>query len=501
MQAPACIAPLYGLITVSRKPPPLPHTLGSALGCMGGPCIRWLFSYRLHGKPAHPKCRTTLHITPAFARAPAVRVCSQSHSVPSSAPLPEPQHPITVCAVIPTTSRSGMDGGVMDPMTLQLSRLLIIQGCVGFPIEPYITKSHRQLLSKQRRVSAPRHVFVKYTTECRALVVLIEAHVEGLSSCGPCKTPTSGARVVRLVLPLELMEAMTPIDEPANEVDLAMLLHKFCNFQFVDFCMHEVTRARDAATHDNDVAMSRACLELRRAVRTMRMLPIYPAITADPRTWHVPAPTYSQWPTFVEWCMQDNWVGVRTPWHHGAVHILKNARDALKRELMAALLAADTHLACSGYWRVPCIACGCALGPFSEVEMTGLRPPGPQGMGVVWIVRQDTFVAVQNRGATATELFGLGRMCSVQRVGIDGDLVVEPVLNGLKVRPHMSYLDVCTCPYVHCQMLAISRPLVTPQWTSRRRTHARSRSSCCSWTCSSTNACTKLYDRWLLTVI
>ena len=110
--------------------------------------------------------------------------------------------------------------------------------------------------------------------------------------------------------------------------------------------------------------------------------------------------------------------------HHGVAESLRRAR-ALKHEMLQSVLATDTHQVCSGVWRRPCKGCGRMQMHTSTVEVGTSEPPGPHGMGLVWIACRAAFEEAQAQGATAGELYGLGRVCCVQSVGMTlGNIIV-----------------------------------------------------------------------------
>ena len=243
MQASACIAPLYGLITASRKPHASPHTLGSALGCMGRPCIRWLFSYRLCGKTARQKCQAQ----------PTHLVCHSAPSITAQAAqavdcvLSEPQH-------IHMPPHRRLPPHRFRPKTSDgptVSKLLTIQGfnhgdCLDAYLAVQLGTHHREALAPLR--GQLRHVLLRYTPQCQALVVIVMTEVvdvdRSLRHLG-----SSGLCISNRVLPVALWSKMQPIREGAHEVNLSELLT--CdNLDFVEFCEHEVIRARDADDAD-----------------------------------------------------------------------------------------------------------------------------------------------------------------------------------------------------------------------------------------------------------
>ena len=302
--------------------------------------------------------------------------------------------------------------------------MLIMPGCsYGAALEDL----SRQLRTCQRHEGDDggwlRHVVLQYSTDYRALLVLVMTDTLDPQLRRHWGRPSR--RISYLPLPDLLMNKMKPIDEPAEAVDLLVLLTCEASLDFIGFCEREVSRLRNEVSANDDVdsmrATADACWYLHRAVV---------AVKAAQGPHPPPSLACVQWPNFPEWCRQDTRPGgdaLRPT--QCAADALVQARDALKRDVFAALLATTSHRPRLGRWRR-----GHIPGPTSAVDMDSSQPSGYPGMGLVWIARHDTVRAALDQGVTAGGLYGLGLVCCVESVGNRRDLTVKPGLDGLKAQ-------------------------------------------------------------------
>ena len=229
-------------------------------------------------------------------------------------------------------------------------KVLIMPRCIyGAALEDL----SRQLSACQGREGEDRrwlhrHVVLRYSTEYQALLVLFMTDTLDPQLQHDRRF---SLRISYMPLPDLLMKKMKPINEPAEEVDLLVLLTCEAGLDYVGFCEREVGRLRKdvnaAADLDTMHATGEACWQLHRAVVAVKA-------ARPPIAQGTPSLAGVQWPTFPEWCRLDTPPGSDTlrplTLTQGAADALVQARDALKREVMAALLATKSHRPRLGRW-------------------------------------------------------------------------------------------------------------------------------------------------------
>ena len=334
-----------------------------------------------------------------------------------------------------------------------VAKLLIIQGYDGSPLGDYMSRQDLGYMSVEGRklydalmTSKLLHVVLRYTPTVRALVVLLMAVGDAADMPHLFHRRASGVHISDLHLPQVLYTALTDMDEPATEVDLAKLLDYSANAKFVGDCKFELARYIEfqvGLTEERLLDLKNAVHQLDAALTHMYRV--------NPRVAGPPLPM-DFWPTFPEWCMPstpDRWIHGLCPdtaWQREATEVLGRAREMLKRELSAALLATDTHLPLSGVWRRPRQSA-----TDTETATLTVHQKWPQYcQGLVWVARRDIWDDAVQGGASAEELYRLGLVCSVQSVDIAGELTVTARLGRLRKAHHT---HICLgCPDMACLM-------------------------------------------------
>lgn len=290
-------------------------------------------------------------------------------------------------------------------------------------------------------VAGLRHVVIRYTPRVRALVVLMMCVGGNEAELPPLRhTGTFGVCISNVLMPDVLWPRMTRIEDRATEVDVTELLNYGASISLIRHLTRELARFLEEHTPSGDTytLLDQALMRLHRAERVLeRVIPI-----------GCPTSLAQAWPAFPSWCRPSSpeiWVRGLHPGavrHRTAAEVLARARELLNHELVAAVLATDTHVPHLGTWRQPIPRFNETL--TGDIVLNLFQTPCFQGL--VWVVRREIWDDAVQRSATAEELYDLGLVCCVQGVDLAGALTVTARIRADQVRKarHATH-RLCVC--------------------------------------------------------